>query len=284
MLHEHERILSVIADLEDSPEVDDVNEFLVAQHCGLIPANLPRHAFVNSPLRARLLHTLTSLEQGKLIYVTKNGYWRLHLTRAGRARLAEREAAPPPSPPSPEPAPSRPLQVLERPATPPAGPTDWQAPRPALPALGQRNEHFYGSLALTMATIGAVLFFALSHLPQSPLARGSDATPVVAAATPVLNLPAMPPPTPEPTATPSPPPAPAAPPAARAFIVANTGGDGVYLRRSPQLNDRLSAFPERTRLEEIGPETTVDGIVWRHVRAPDGTAGYVPAQYTADAP
>jgi len=60
--------------------------------------------------------------------------------------------------------------------------------------------------------------------------------------------------------------------------VANTGGDGVFLRRTPQNGDRLAAWPDQTRLEEIGPEQTTNGTTWRHVRAPDGSEGYVPAQ------
>ncbi len=274
MTREHERILSLIADLANSGTVEEVDEFQVALRCDLVPPGLPRHAYVNSPARARLLRMLTRLEAEHLIYVTKNGYWRLRLTRAGRERLATLRAAPL-APPE-----------LDPPVTPGPGPTVWQAPRPALPALAPRNEHFFGGLALTMATIGAVLFFALSRLPPGPPAGRDAAVPAVVTATAPLALPTMPPPTPEPAGiaaprTGTPPPTPATP---RVFIVANTGDDGVYLRRTPQLDDRLTAFPERTRLEEIGPETTAGGIAWRHVRAPNGAEGYVPAQYTADAP
>lgn len=71
--------------------------------------------------------------------------------------------------------------------------------------------------------------------------------------------------------------------AARSFVVANTGGDGVYLRRTPRLADRDTAYPDGTRLVAIGPDVTGDGQSWRHVRTPDGKTGYIPAQYTTEA-
>lgn len=71
---------------------------------------------------------------------------------------------------------------------------------------------------------------------------------------------------------------------ARTYIVANTGGDGVYLRKTPDLADRDKAYPEGTALVAIGPDTTANGEIWHNVRAPDGRTGWVPARYTADAP
>lgn len=68
------------------------------------------------------------------------------------------------------------------------------------------------------------------------------------------------------------------------FVVGNTGGEGVYLRRTPHLDDRDTAYPDGARLTQIGPDVTSDGQDWRHVRAPDGRAGWVPAQYTIAAP
>lgn len=68
------------------------------------------------------------------------------------------------------------------------------------------------------------------------------------------------------------------------FIVGNTGGDGVYLRRTPRLADRDRAYPDGTKLEQIGPDQDADGRRWHHVRAPDGRTGWVPAQYTVPAP
>lgn len=68
------------------------------------------------------------------------------------------------------------------------------------------------------------------------------------------------------------------------IYVGNTGGVGVFLRRTPQAADRLKAYPDNTRLAVIGPDVGAEGRIWRHVRAPDGVEGYVPAQYTSGQP
>ena len=34
----------------------------------------------------------------------------------------------------------------------------------------------------------------------------------------------------------------------------------------------------------VGPDVQAGGITWRNVRTPDGKTGYVPAQYTQEAP
>ncbi len=72
--------------------------------------------------------------------------------------------------------------------------------------------------------------------------------------------------------------------AAKTFVVANTGGDGVYLRRTTNLDDHDTAYIEGTQLVQVGPDIQANGITWRHVRTPDGKTGYVPAQYTQEAP
>ena len=66
--------------------------------------------------------------------------------------------------------------------------------------------------------------------------------------------------------------------------VGNTGGIGVFLRRTPQAVDRLKAYPDNTRLVIIGPDVGAEGRTWRHVRTPDGVEGYVPASYTSVQP
>ena len=81
-------------------------------------------------------------------------------------------------------------------------------------------------------------------------------------------------PTAQPTATVQP------EPVARTVYVGNTDGDGVSLRRTRNLADRIAAYPDGTQLVVFGPDTSENGITWKHVRAPDGKVGYVPAQYT----
>ena len=65
--------------------------------------------------------------------------------------------------------------------------------------------------------------------------------------------------------------------------VGNTDGDGVFLRRTRNLADRITAYPDDTPLVVLGPDTPENGITWKHVRTPDGKVGYVPAQYTVSA-
>jgi hypothetical protein len=72
--------------------------------------------------------------------------------------------------------------------------------------------------------------------------------------------------------------------AAKVYLVGNTDGDGVYLRRTPSMNDRDAAYPDDTELVAIGPDVTADGELWHHVRTPDGKEGYVPAKYTIEKP
>lgn len=84
----------------------------------------------------------------------------------------------------------------------------------------------------------------------------------------------------------------AAPPAAtaqsagggNAVYVGNTDGEGVFLRKTPNMDDHLQAYPDGTQLTIVGDDVEGDGQTWKHVRAPDGTEGYVPAQYTTSTP
>lgn len=67
----------------------------------------------------------------------------------------------------------------------------------------------------------------------------------------------------------------------RTVRVANTGGAGVYLRRSPQLADRLRAWVDGTELEVLEEGPRIGDELWLKVRDPAGNTGYVPARYTA---
>jgi len=61
--------------------------------------------------------------------------------------------------------------------------------------------------------------------------------------------------------------------------VANTGGDGVYLRHTPRLNDTWVAWADNTKLTILGAEANGDGTHWFQVRDPRGNVGWIPAQY-----
>jgi hypothetical protein len=66
--------------------------------------------------------------------------------------------------------------------------------------------------------------------------------------------------------------------------VGNTDGEGVYVRNTPALGDRLTAYPDNTVLVTTGPDVVGDGHTWHQVRTPDGVDGYVPVEYTVTAP
>jgi hypothetical protein len=72
--------------------------------------------------------------------------------------------------------------------------------------------------------------------------------------------------------------------AATTVYVGNTDGEGVYIRKTPAMADRVRAYPDRTPLTVVGNDVDGDGQHWKHVRAPDGLEGYVPSIYTVNTP
>ena len=85
--------------------------------------------------------------------------------------------------------------------------------------------------------------------------------------------------TPAPKATPTPEPS-----ASDTVYVGNTDGQGVFIRKTPAMADRVRAYQEGTPLTIIGDDEDGDGQHWKHVRTPDGLEGYVPSMYTVAAP
>jgi hypothetical protein len=83
-------------------------------------------------------------------------------------------------------------------------------------------------------------------------------------------------PTPEPEATPTSAPVIQQP---DHYVVGNTGGVGVWLRRTPRMNDYLITWPDNTRMQTIGPDVEAEGRVWRNVMDPRGNRGFVPAEW-----
>jgi hypothetical protein len=113
-----------------------------------------------------------------------------------------------------------------------------------------------------------------TQVPTIPPAR--PVTPTLAPPVPTIVAATATKPAPIPTVTP------AAPPAVW-VVVANTDGIGVYLRRSPKMEDQVVAWPEGTRLRVVGPDTENEGRRWKQVADPQGRTGWVPAEYTAPA-
>ena len=70
----------------------------------------------------------------------------------------------------------------------------------------------------------------------------------------------------------------------RTYVIGNTGGDGVYIRRTTDMADRIKAWPDGTEMVVVGPDVAVEGRLWRNVRDPDGNLGFVPAEYLVTSP
>ena len=62
-------------------------------------------------------------------------------------------------------------------------------------------------------------------------------------------------------------------------LVGNTDGDGVYIRRTLNMDDRIKAWPDETEMLVVGPDLRSEGRVWKTVRDPEGNIGYLPAEY-----
>jgi hypothetical protein len=86
---------------------------------------------------------------------------------------------------------------------------------------------------------------------------------------------------PVPPTPPSKPESPTPPQSPKLKVVANTHGEGVFLRKSVAQPDRSRAVPEGTTLEVTGATDTQAGTDWAEVRVPDGTA-WVPSRFLAD--
>lgn len=138
-------------------------------------------------------------------------------------------------------------------------------------------------LMLTVAIGGSLLGYRLITGRDliGPSDLGFTSPPGVAAelsaATPTLGPTPEPTPTLRPTSTP--PAATPIPRAAEIMLVGNTDGQGVFMRKTPIMSDRLKVYPERTRMEVLEKNIEGDGRKWMRVRAPDGAEGFIPESY-----
>ncbi len=90
-----------------------------------------------------------------------------------------------------------------------------------------------------------------------------------------------------PTVTPESGVAPAAPAGALApaFVVVNTGGLGLRMRASPSTDGAVvETLPDGARVEQIGEDSMGSSYVWRKVRAPSGSEGWVAVDFLQPAP
>ena len=62
--------------------------------------------------------------------------------------------------------------------------------------------------------------------------------------------------------------------------VSNTGGTGAFIRDEPRAAARgIAAYPDRTVLRIVGPDTIAEGRVWRSVEDPRGLRGWMPTEF-----
>jgi hypothetical protein len=136
--------------------------------------------------------------------------------------------------------------------------------------LQERNS---AAVAAVTATVTATTAAATTPVPTL-----APTQTIVIGAVPSPTQPAAASAAPTATATPT-------PAARRVFIVANTDGDGVNLRREPSpAGEVVAALSEGTRLEQIGPDRESGGRTWRNVRDSAGNQGWLAANFTRAAP
>jgi SH3-like domain-containing protein len=102
---------------------------------------------------------------------------------------------------------------------------------------------------------------------------------------PVLASPTVPSSVSQIFATSTPPPnAPTATPqgVGQRLQVTNTGNEGANLRRDPgSSGEKIKTIPDGNTVEVVGPDRTVDGVIWKNVRDPQGETGWIAGSYLA---
>jgi hypothetical protein len=67
--------------------------------------------------------------------------------------------------------------------------------------------------------------------------------------------------------------------------VANTGGQGLNLRREPATSAlAVAAVAENANLRLLGPEQRAEGRLWKQVEDSRGNQGWVPADFLVELP
>lgn len=152
----------------------------------------------------------------------------------------------------------------------------------------------YGGLIVFLVALGILFYLLNGLLPLTSQIRlpviGSRGSPKVdliaslseATATPPAQstatggsaAAAQAPSTPTPTPTPT--------PAREIRKVGNTGGIGVYLRRTPSVSDRIRAWLDGSEMTLLGEEVDAAGFRWIKVRDPAGNDGWIPQQYLVE--
>jgi len=67
------------------------------------------------------------------------------------------------------------------------------------------------------------------------------------------------------------------------MLVNNVGTDGLSLRRSPGIGQRIKVWPDGTALTDLGESAEQGGKTWKRVRDPEGNEGWVAADFLVSA-
>lgn len=149
------------------------------------------------------------------------------------------------------------------------------------------------ALIVVAALVVLLLIIGIASAIRSRSAAAPTATvaavattrpPIVAGSATVATRTVAPSNSPRPSTAPST--APSTPPgASTAYVIANTGGDNINLRRTASTSAEIVArLAEGDRVTEIGPVQTVEGREWRNIRTSDGIDGWVASEFTQKAP
>jgi hypothetical protein len=156
--------------------------------------------------------------------------------------------------------------------------------RVALPGCRRHTSPIASAvLAMSMAAVVAVLVPAIGLLNQNTRGFGHSIQGPVSGITPLKPTRPATVRSPAPAALALPSPAigltGTRTPASRVWRVGNTDQSGVYLRAEPD-GATLRAWPDNTPMEAAGAAATGrGGEAWQHVRAPDGSTGWVKTRY-----
>ena len=142
-------------------------------------------------------------------------------------------------------------------------------------------------LMMTVATVGILSGYRLItgrdlvNLAEFGVGSEANISSLVAGTPTAPTTAPRPSPTPQPTAAPTPT---RMPDKTQIMVVGNTDGQGVYVRRTPRMEDKLQAFRDGTRMEVLGDSVDGEGKKWSRVRTPDGAEGYIPEQFLVTLP
>ncbi|MGE3271773.1 MAG: hypothetical protein AB7P40_23675, partial [Chloroflexota bacterium] len=134
------------------------------------------------------------------------------------------------------------------------------------------------SSVLLPVAIGVGIFVAV--VMTSARSRTAEDAAAPAAAAPAATA--------VPTVAPAPAPTSAIPavladqPASATLVVTNVGQDGLTLRRSPGVGEKIRVWNGGTEMADLGDTAEHSGRTWRKVRDPQGNVGWAAADFLAD--